>query len=108
MRRALRVVVVLLAAGAAFAGVLAVVPVELAARAAVRTGEWAAALTAVRVAGIAALWWWWTPAVQRLPGLTAAGREYLAERRDFYCLALCAVELFVVQDVAGEAWRWLN
>ena len=108
MRRALRVLLVLAAAMAVFVGVLAMVPPEVVAGAAARTGEWAGALAVARVACIAALWWWWRPAVAKVPGLRAAGREYLAERRNFYCLALCAVELFVVQNVAGEAWRGLG
>jgi len=72
------------------------------------SSRWAVPLTVVRVGVIAGLWWWWMPLMERVPGLTAAGREYLAKRRHFYALALCAVEVLVVLNALGELWRWMD
>ena len=70
--------------------------------------RWGTGLAVARVAAIAALWWWWTPVLARVSALTEEARTYLAERRNFYCLALCAIELFVVQNALGNAWNWLG
>ena len=72
------------------------------------TAAWRPALTVARVAGLVALWIWWEALVARVPGATEEGRRHLSGRRHFYVACLAAVELLIVQDGAGAAWRALQ
>lgn len=63
---------------------------------------WATPLAAVRLALIGAVWIWWKPLVSRVGPRRETARAYLVSRRHFYGMFLCAVELVIVQNVAGR------
>ncbi|MYE82108.1 MAG: hypothetical protein F4X36_09770 [Gammaproteobacteria bacterium] len=65
---------------------------------------WTVWLAAVRTAAIVAAWVWWDALVALVPGITPAGAGYLRERRRFWIGALLAVEVLLVQNVAGTLW----
>lgn len=95
---------------AAMAGglvVVALLPLERLDRAGAVVGDWQTWLTVARVAGIGALWFWW----DRFAGWAGGGAAavaYLRERRNFHCGCLVGVELVIVQNVAGDLWRWVG
>ena len=95
------------AAAAAVAAALVVLPAEWIAAAEAYAGAWSAWLGAVRVAAIAAAFVWWDALIPRVPGLTDEGVAYLKARRAFWCGTLAAVELVVVRNAPGALWALL-
>ena len=92
------------AAAAAVAAALVVLPAEWIAAAEAGAGAWSAWLGGARIAAIAAAYMWWDAIVARVPGLTDEGAAYLMARRAFWCGTLAAVELVVVRNAPGALW----
>ena len=94
------------AAAAAVAAALVVLPGEWIAAAEARVGTWSAWLGGARIAALAGAFVWWDALVARVPGLTDEGAAYLKARRVFWCGTLAAVELVVVRNAPGALWAW--
>ena len=95
------------AAAAAVAAALVVLPGEWIAAAEARSGAWRAWLGGARVAAIAAAFVWWDALIARVPGLRPGAVAYLKARRAFWCGTLAAVELVLVRNVPGALWALL-
>ena len=89
---------------AAVLAALVLLPTGWVAAAHAHVESWRLWLAAGRAAAIVAAWVWWDALVARLPGITPDGAGYLRERRRFWIGALVAVEVLVVQNVAGALW----
>ena len=95
------------AAAAAVAATLVVLPAEWIAAAETRAGAWSAWLGGARIAAIAGAYMWWDALVARVPGLGPGAVAYLKARRGFWCGTLAAVELVVVRNAPGALWALL-